>query len=176
MALLRLFDRAVGLLIDGFGLAAGVMIGLMALSISAEVIMRALGLPPFGWTLEVSEYGLLVIGFLAAPWVLRQSDHIRVDVVLRSVGPRTRAGLLLAGNVVACLTCAVLTMFAYQAAAEAYARGALIFKNLVIPQWWILAILPAGMALMTLEFLARILRRIAGKPVPQEDSTESSAL
>jgi TRAP-type C4-dicarboxylate transport system permease small subunit len=176
LGLFRLLDRAVGLLVGGFGLLAGLVIGLMALAISAEVVMRALGLPPFGWTLELAEYGLLVVGFLGAPWVLRTSDHIRVDVVLRSVGPATRGRLLMAGNAVACLTCAVLTVYAFQAAHEAFARGSLIFKNLVIPQWPILAILPLGMALLALEFLSRVARRLAGRPAPQEDVTESATL
>jgi len=176
LGVLRLFDRAVGLLVDGFGLLAGLVIGLMALAISAEVIVRAFGLPAFGWTLELAEYGLLVVGFLGAPWVLRRSDHIRVDVVLRSVGPRTRGALLAIGNAVAGLTCAILTVYAFQEARDAYLRGALIFKNLVIPQWPVLAILPLGMALLTLEFFSRVARRIAGRPVPQEDTIESTPL
>jgi len=176
LGILRLFDRAVGLIVDGFGLLAGLVIGLMALAISAEVVARAVGLPPFGWTLELAEYGLLVVGFLGAPWVLRRSDHIRVDVVLRSVGPRTRGALLGIGNAVAALTCLILTIFAFQEARDAYVRGALLFKNLVIPQWPVLSILPLGMALLALEFLSRALRRLAGHPVPQEENTESATL
>ncbi|WP_372422475.1 TRAP transporter small permease [Salinarimonas chemoclinalis] len=176
MTALRLLDRGVGLVIEAFGLLSGAVIALMALAIGAEVLVRALGLPAFGWTLELSEYGLLVVGFLGAPWVLRHSEHIRVDVVLRSVPPRTRHWMLLLANGISALACFVLAWYAAIAAAEAYARGALLFKHLVVPQWWILAILPVGVALLGFEFTARIARRLAGRPPPQEDELGEAVL
>ncbi|MGJ3264560.1 MAG: TRAP transporter small permease, partial [Salinarimonas sp.] len=163
MTALRLLDRGVGLVIEAFGLLSGAVIAFMALAISAEVLVRALGRPAFGWTLELCEYGLLVVGFLGAPWVLRHSDHIRVDVVLRSVTPRARHGMLIAANTVAAITCFVLAWYATLAAAEAFARGSLLFKNIVVPQWWILSILPVGVVLLGFEFAARIARRLAGR-------------
>ncbi|GGK44062.1 TRAP transporter small permease [Salinarimonas ramus] len=176
MAAVRLLDRAVGLLIEAFGLLSGIVIAFMALAISAEVVVRALGLPAFGWTLEVSEYGLLVVGFLGAPWVLRHSDHIRVDVVLRSVSPRARHWMLLFANALSALVCFVLAWYAASAAFEAFARGSLLFKYLVIPQWWILAILPVGTTLLGLEFVARLARRLAGRPVAQEEEFGEAVL
>lgn len=175
-AALRLLDRAVGLLVEAFGFASGAVIAFMAVAISAEVVVRALGLPAFGWTLELCEYGLLVVGFLGSPWVLRHSDHIRVDVVLRSAAPHVRGRMLVAANAVAALVCFVLAWYAALAAYEAYARGALLFKHLVVPQWWILTILPVGTTLLGLEFVARVARRLAGRPVPQEEGIGEATL
>lgn len=168
--ILTLADRVVGFVIDGFGLIAGGVIGAMALTISAEVIGRALGYRGFGWTLEMAEYGLLVVGFLAAPWVLRHGDHIRVDVVLRSVGQAWFARLIVLANLIAGLTCLVLAWYGAQAALEAWERGSILFKHFRMPQWIILSIMPMGAALLAWEFFARTLRRLAGQPVPGEGS------
>lgn len=176
MAAIRIADRVIGLLIEAFGLVSGAVVAFMALSISAEVVLRALGFPAFGWTLELCEYGLLVVGFLGSPWVLRHSDHIRVDVVLRSVRPAARHRMLIVANGLAALVCAVLAWYATAAVLEAFRQGSLLFKHLVIPQWWILSILPIGVALLGLEFLARTLRRLAGRPVPQEEEIGGAAL
>src|SRR6056297_2889980 len=133
MAAIRFADWAIGILIEAFGYLSGAVVAFMALAISAEVVVRALDFPAFGWTLELCEYGLLVVGFLGSPWVLRHSDHIRVDVVLRSVGNSTRHRMLIAGNAIAALVCAVLAWYGSAAAFEAYRQGSLLFKHLVIP-------------------------------------------
>jgi TRAP-type C4-dicarboxylate transport system permease small subunit len=163
-----LIDRAIGLVIDGLGAIAGAVVGAIAVVISAEVVLRAVGGTPFGWTLEMAEYGLLIVGFLGAPWVLRHGDHIRVDIALRSVGPVWSGRLLLLANTIALVTCLYLAWYGLQAALEAHARGSMLFKTIRMPQWIILSIMPLGIALLAYGFLVRILRRLAGRPVPGE--------
>ena len=52
------------------------------------------GLPRgLAWSNEISELMLYLITLLAAPWLLREGQHIRVDIVLRAL-PRA-AGLAL---------------------------------------------------------------------------------
>lgn len=162
---LRALDRAVGLVIDGFGLLAGAVLAAITLSISAEVIVRAFGGAPFGWTLEMAEYGLLVIGFLGSPWVLRHGDHIRVDVVLRGASPTWRGRLLILSNALAGATCAILAFHGVRAAWEAFASGAILFKQVPMPQWIVLSAMPLGTALLAFEFAGRALRRLAGATV-----------
>lgn len=164
----EIIDRSVGFVIDGLGALAGAVVAAVALSISVEVIIRSVGGRPFGWTLEMAEYGLLVIGFLGAPWVLRHGDHIRVDIVLRSVGAAWNGRLLVLANTIALITCLYLAWYGLQAAMESYARGSILFKTIPMPQWMILSIMPLGTALLAYEFLARTIRRLGGGTVPGE--------
>ncbi|AKI00735.1 TRAP-type C4-dicarboxylate transport system, small permease component [Hoeflea sp. IMCC20628] len=157
--MIKLIDSAMGRICDAFGFAASLVIAFLALSVGAEVVVRNLGLPAFGWTLEMCEYGLLLVSFLGAPWVLRRHDHISVDVLVRHVSPRTRLRMLTVADMFAALTCAVLAYYATQAALDAYAKGSLLFKYLVVPQWIVLSVLPLGMSLLVIEFLLRIYRR-----------------
>jgi TRAP-type C4-dicarboxylate transport system permease small subunit len=166
--LVRQTDRLFGLVIDGLGWISGVVIAMITLVISADVFLRAGGYRTLGWTLEVSEYGLLIVCFLGAPAVLRHGDHIRVDVVLRSLGPVGKGRLLILSNLIAAVTCLFLTWFAANEAITAYRRGAILFKEIEMPQWIVLSIMPLGMFLLTWEFASRIARRLCGIEVPGE--------
>ena len=52
--------------------------------------LRNAGLGGIPWSSEVSEDILYLMTLLAAPWLLRQGQHIRVDILLRAVPPRRR--------------------------------------------------------------------------------------
>lgn len=168
LKLARGFDRALGLVIDGLGALAGAVVGAAALLITADVILRAAGMRPLGWTVEMTEYGLLIVGFLGAPWVLRHGDHIRVDVLLRSLSPAWAGRLIILANAIALVTCLYLAWYGLQAAMQSFARGSILFKTIHMPQWIILSIMPLGVSLLAYEFLSRILRRLAGRAIPGE--------
>ena len=158
-AVLGWIDRAVvARVVDALGLAAAFVVGAIALAIGADVVMRAAGLRPLGWTLEMSEYGLLVVCFGGAPWVLRHGDHIRVDVVLRGLAPPARRRLTVAADGLAALACVALAWFGAGAAWDAFARGAVLRKAIDVPQGAVLAAMPVGMALLAWEFARRVLR------------------
>ena len=64
------------------------MVLVMTLMIGADVGLRNAGLGGIAWSNEASEYMLYLITLLAAPWLLRQGQHIRIDIVLRALPPR----------------------------------------------------------------------------------------
>lgn len=172
---LRSIDRLVGRVIDSLGVLSGAVVAFITLAISTDVILRALGHRTLGWTLELSEYGLLIVCFFGAPYVLRHGDHIRVDVLLRQAGQRGRGIMLILANLIALVTCLVLTWFGTQAAVAAFTRGAILFKEIEMPQWIVLSVMPIGTLLLSWEFARRILLRLTGTPVPGE-GTEGVAL
>jgi len=174
-AFVKTLDRFVGCLVDGLGWISGAVIAIITLAISADVFLRAAGYRTLGWTLEVSEYGLLVVCFLGAPFVLRHGDHIRVDVLLRNAGPVWRGRLLIFANVIAAVTCLVLTWFGTGEALTAFRRGAILFKEIEMPQWIVLSIMPIGMLLLAWEFSSHIVQRLSGNPA-QGEGTEGPAL
>jgi hypothetical protein len=78
--------------LEAFALAACALLGAMALVICADVLLRNVELIPgvdgLPWSNELSETTLYVVTMLAAPWLLREGRHIRVDIVLRAIPPR----------------------------------------------------------------------------------------
>jgi TRAP-type mannitol/chloroaromatic compound transport system permease small subunit len=64
----------------------------MMLIIVADVALRNLAIPglPQGlaWSNEISELMLYLITMCVAPWLLRQGQHIRVDIMLQAIPPQ----------------------------------------------------------------------------------------
>src|ERR1700742_3652024 len=81
-----------GGLLEKLFLAACAVLFLMMLMICADVFPRNVPLVPslrgLSWADEVSEYMLYLIAMLSAPRLLRQSRHIRIDILLHAVPPR----------------------------------------------------------------------------------------
>ena len=86
-------EARFGSLLEGLALLASLALLAMVAIICADVLTRNVALPglPRGvaWSNEISELLLYAITLLAAPWLLREGRHIRVDIVLRVLPRRT---------------------------------------------------------------------------------------
>jgi TRAP-type C4-dicarboxylate transport system permease small subunit len=64
----------------------------MMFIIVADVALRNIAVPglPRGlaWSNEISELMLYLITMCVAPWLLRQGQHIRVDILLQALAPQ----------------------------------------------------------------------------------------
>jgi len=155
---MRAADRAYSALLDACGFAAGAAITVMAVLVTLNVILRGTGVGNLPWLLEVSEYVLYTATFMAAPWVLRLGAHVRVDLLL-AVTPGAAGRVI---NYVAdgagLVFSLVLARHGFNVASEAFARGDVLFKELVVPEWPLLAVIPASGALLAIEFARRLAR------------------
>ncbi len=157
-------SRAYVLLLEACGLVAGLIIGALAVLISVDIGARNLGLFNFPWLLEVSEYCLYVATFLAAPWVLYLGAHVRVDVLIE-VLPRAAAYWLeVAADCVGGGVALVLGYYGWLATADAFRLGSRVAKELVVAEWYLLAVIPICAALLAVEFGRRIARALRAGP------------
>ena len=147
------------------GLAAGCTIAVMALAITADVLIRNLALGNLPWLLEVSEYALYLTTFLAAPWVLRLGAHVRVDLLLNVAPPPVAKGLEILADMVGAVISLVLFWYGLLAALDSYAVNARFDKELVVSEWWLLMAIPLCSMLLVIEFALRIGRVLAGEQV-----------
>ena len=161
MHLYRAFIKFLGLL-------AGLVFGLQALAIGIDVIARNLGWFNLPWVLEVSEYVLYGATFLAAPWVLSENAHVRVDVLVSQLPIALNRYLDVLINGIGVLVSAILVYFGALASWDAYRLGSLIFKELILPEWWLLLIMPIAGLLLTVEFICRLKLRPPGNVNPSD--------
>ncbi|MGA8917934.1 MAG: TRAP transporter small permease subunit, partial [Pseudolabrys sp.] len=70
-----------GRLLDTLVFAACLLLLVMTIMIGADVVSRNIGGGGIPVSNELSEDILYLMTLLAAPWLLRQGQHIRVDII-----------------------------------------------------------------------------------------------
>ena len=96
--------------LDGLMLVACLLLLGMAVMIGADVVSRNVGAGGVAVSNELSEDILYLMTLLAAPWLLRQGQHIRVDIVLRALPTRVAWMLEWVGDIVGLLCCCLLRL------------------------------------------------------------------
>jgi TRAP-type transport system small permease protein len=154
-------------------LAALILLGMVAL-ITADILLRNAGSSGFSWANEVSEYTLYLITLMTAPWLLRRGQHVRLDLVLTLVPPPVAWFMEALGDCVGFAVCLVLVRYGTAMAYESYRLGAITIKNLVFPEWWLLAALPVCFALVAAEFVFRFHRLVKAERARRLEATSVS--
>jgi TRAP-type transport system small permease protein len=174
----RRISEQYGRLLEGLALAGCAVLLLMMLVICVDVLLRnvrivpgMLGLP---WANEVTEYALYLITMLGAPWLLRQGLHIRVDVLLRAIPRRLAWYCEWAVDLTALVCCGVMAFYGVKAVLSSHAIGGTVVKVLSVPEWWLLAPLPATFALLAVEILFRMQRLHAAERGPRTDAVSAA--
>ena len=158
-------------LLSALALLACALVALMVIVICADVLVRNAKLGSLPWATEVAEYTLYLSTFLAAPWLLRQGAHVRMDIVLKMLPAHMAWALEALADVVAILACAALTWASANAALASAAQGSLVFKIFVFPEWWLIT--PASMlfGVLTIECVLRLSRLLSGDKAVRAETT-----
>jgi TRAP-type C4-dicarboxylate transport system permease small subunit len=171
------FEAAYGRVLDALALIACALILGMTLMICADVFLRNVRILPgmvgLEWANEISEAMLFLVTLLTAPWLLSRGQHIRVDIILRAVPPRVGWTFEWIVDVLALGCCASITWYSARAAFASFKAGSLSIKTLITPEWWLLSVLPAAFALLTIEILFRMRRLHLGPRAPRDDAVST---
>ena len=160
-----------GRLFDALAVVAALTLLVMVVLVTADILLRNLTRTGFPWANEVSEYALYAMTLLTAPWLLRRGQHVRIDLMLSMVPPRIAWLMEAAGDVIGFCVCAVMVRYGTHMAADSFRAGSLTIKNLVFPEWWLLAPLPIAFALLAFEFVFRFERLRNGPPGRRIEAT-----
>ena len=156
------------MLTNGLAVAAGIVLcaltSLIFLDTVGRSLIKLLANSDWGytipWALEVAEYGLYLVTFLGAPWVLRENGHIAVDLLVERLEPNSRRWALIAADTVGTLVCAVLFFYSCRVWWTSFQEGVLIHKTFIFPEWMLLSIAP-----ITFFMMAIIMARHANRPL-----------
>ena len=171
-------SHAYGRFLAGLSLLGCAILLAMMLIIVADVALRNLAIPglPQGlaWSNEISELMLYLITMCVAPWLLRQGQHIRVDIVLQALPPQLAWYFEWLGDLIGLACCIVIAWYGTQAAWSSYVSGAVNIKTLVTPEWWALAPLPLVFVLLAIEMIFRMIRLQRGVRGPRHDAVSAA--
>jgi TRAP-type C4-dicarboxylate transport system permease small subunit len=160
-----------GRLFDFFAAAAALLLLAMVAVVTADILMRnTLGIG-FSWANEVTEYALYIITLLTAPWLLRRGQHVRIDMALVLVPPRMAWVMEALADIVGLAASLVLIWYGAIMTLQSARLGSLTIKNLVFPEWWLLAPLPVCFVLVALEFIFRFTRLLAAPRTRRVEAT-----
>lgn len=155
MSTLAKAGRVLDGVVVGFAWAAGALMMFSLITVCMDVVLRYFFNKPTGWVLQISEYILLYIPFMAAAYVLREDSHIRIDIVLNRLKPRAQAVLNMITSVLSFLVFLVLTYYGALVTVDYYQRNVPTLKYLKMPEFLVIMVIPVGCFLFALQFARR---------------------
>jgi TRAP-type C4-dicarboxylate transport system permease small subunit len=171
-------ERRFGRVIDALATLAALLLFAMMIVICGDVLLRNLAVPglPAGiaWSNEISELLLYLLTMLAAPWLLREGRHIRVDIVLRILPPRVAYACEWIADALGFGCCLWMVWYGSAVTRRSFENQSLSIKTLVMPEWWFMAPLPACFALLAIEFVFRMRRLAAAEAGPRDDAVSAA--
>ena len=166
----RLYGRVLDALV---AIACLLLLGLTFV-IGADVLLRNIGVGGIAPANELSEDALYLITLLAAPGLLRQGRHIRVDIVLRLLPPQAGWAIEWVSDAIGLVCCLYFVWYGAKAALDSFMSGSLSIKTLILPEWWLLAPMPVAFALLALEFVFRMHRLALAERRPRDDAVSAA--
>ena len=105
----RGFDRVL----NGLALLAAIAIPFMFISIVYNVTTRTLRMGQVSWVLGVTEYKLVYVTTLGAPWLLREKGHVPIEAFRTVLPSRVNRIIEKAVLLVCTIACAIVTFVAW---------------------------------------------------------------
>jgi TRAP-type C4-dicarboxylate transport system permease small subunit len=152
------FIRWFDALMSAFCTAFAVTFGVFTLMVCVDIVCRRFGIASMPWLVEMIEYVMYGGTFLAAPWVLRQGEHVRVDLVLSSVPRLVAIRLEQIVDALGFFVSVVMSYYGVALLVDAYRSNFIQYKSLAVPEWILIAPLPLGCAMLAIEFVLRFFR------------------
>ncbi len=143
----------------GMAYLAGFLMAAMMVVIFVDVVLRNLGYQSSAHFFTFTEYALLAVPCLGAPWLVREKGHIYIEILLMHLGPRPRAALTWLIGVVCIIVCLVLAWYGFQVTLNDFLQNEKDVRSLDMPRWMVVGFIPLAFAMMAIEFLRFLVRR-----------------
>jgi len=154
---MRALARAYDGLIFGLAWIAGLCLALTFVAIVWDVCVRTVGLQPPDFTSALTEYAMLVVTMAVAPWLVRLKGHVWVEAIDLVASQSVRRWLAKLVSLACIGLCLILAWYAGELAIEAWGRGELDIRSIILPRWFLYAVLAVGLFLCATEFLRCLL-------------------
>jgi TRAP-type mannitol/chloroaromatic compound transport system permease small subunit len=155
-------SRAIDWFNEQFGVAANWMVLLACLISAGNAFSRYLfSISSNGW-LEIQWYLFAGMVLLGGPFTLKMNEHVRVDLLYGMVSERTRIWIDIIGGFLFLLPiCVILTYFTWPWFVDSWRIGEVSTNAGGLIRWPVKLLLPVGFALMALQGISEIIKRVA---------------
>jgi len=141
---------------------------LIVLTIFMEVFRRfALSYSSI-WAEEIARYAFIYVSWIGASAAIKERAHIRIDLILPIGGKRTRAVIMIIGDVFTIVLAVLAFWWSLESVLVSLKFGS-VTHGLRISLAWFLAAVPLGFAMMLVRLIQAIIRDVsdlrAGRPI-----------
>ena len=139
--------------------------GLM-LIVLHEVIVRYVFNSPTLYSVELSEYLLVLVVFMSLGWVLKEDRHVAVTFAVDLLPEKIRTGLSILTSLLTMAFLGILVWKGSKTAITAYNGDYHSSSLLNFPMWIPYALIPLGALVLSLQYIVKIvemLRSLAGR-------------
>jgi C4-dicarboxylate transporter, DctQ subunit len=145
---LRTWDRLNEIIM----VLAGILLWGQMVIVNIEIVARYLG-HPTTWVAEISSILILWIPFMIAGWVLRREAHVKMDLLIEHLSPRSQALVTFITSLIGVVAMLIVTIAGFLT--TLYWIGNKTPTMLMLPRSPIIGIIFVGSLLFTIQFLIR---------------------
>ncbi len=143
----------------GMAYLAGFLMAAMMVVIFVDVVLRNLGYQSSAHFFSFTEYALLAVPCLGAPWLVREKGHIYIEILLMYLKPRPRAVLTFVIGLVCISVCAILAWYGFEVTIRDFVQNEKDVRSFDMPRWMVVGFIPLSFSMMAIEFLRFLVRR-----------------
>jgi C4-dicarboxylate transporter DctQ subunit len=155
---LRLLAKTYDALLYGMAYLAAFLIAAMMGIITLDVVLRNLGYQSSAHFFTFTEYALLMVPCMGAPWLVREKGHIYVEIMLMHLKPAARKWLLRFIGVACVAVCFVIAWYGFGITLADFRGNEKDVRSFDMPRWMIVGWIPLGFLMMGIEFLRFVVR------------------
>src|SRR6476469_3253449 len=106
-------SRAYDAVLYSMAWLAAFLIAAMMVIITLDVVLRNLGFQSSAHFFTFTEYALLIVPCMGAPWLVREKGHIYVEILLMHLRPRTRRWFMRLVGLACIVVCLVIAWYGF---------------------------------------------------------------
>ncbi|SNR66915.1 TRAP transporter small permease [Puniceibacterium sediminis] len=149
---MRLLARAYDTVLYAMASVSAAMLIWLMVSIVISVLMRNAGYQPYAWLFTSSEYAVLYLTMLGAPWLVREKGHVHIELVTAAL-PAGLQRLVSRGVALACVAVSlILAWKGLDLVLTNIARNDYDVRAYYFPRWLLTISFPICFSVMAVEF------------------------
>jgi C4-dicarboxylate transporter, DctQ subunit len=150
---LKKLDGVLNWIIDLFAVIAAALIGIMMVGVTIEVFMNFIR-QPIIWVIELSQYGLILMTFLGAPWVLRRNAHVVMGFIKERQKPAVQRKMDLTIFFLSAITCLIIGWYGAKVGLDYFLTNFTYSDSQYfrIPAWTLEISIPISFVIMFIQF------------------------
>lgn len=153
-------DRCIGMLSRAFNVTASLFVSLIMFLVVSDIIGRYFFNSPLPMNYEINSFLMVMIVFLSLTSLQRSDDHIRISVFTHHLSPFWNAWFDILAYILGLILYIAIAFQGIKWTWASYMQGDIVSGAYEISKWPSQIIIPIGAILLSIQYLADILRNL----------------